>query len=876
MHCESYLPGYYSMRDPNEGSSSSNWPLLYGDKTLGNGQFRNGYLVGTVSNSCSGGDMDAFRQKMLEHDAVFRHQVVELHRLYQIQKDMMEKSKRKELHNHRTPMETSSSSSPFVSRMHSEDAWKLQKSNIPYLHSKPAVEVLNSNTELRINSPPWSSARGNINQADQFLSQNGCSSNDCEILEVRPSKVRKKLFDLQLPGDAYIDPDNKISDISSRSHIKCLDMNTGSKLKVEHNGDTYMSSSCFRNPTGLADLNEPVQVEEPIHLTQVDSSKSSNFLLGLPREVFNTPQYRSANGISDYLHVNNKGDERGRLSYTYQGHDKTNQSFIPQGAQQDFSLVSHKPMDTTLDKFHHPQSVVESAQVTGDLWREREKPLHGLRIQETSRDPSSLYHLEPVSTLTHKLTSIQTHLPLNLIGPSNTSSHSPSKQSQEIMNRLYCGQPPPWIKDPPARFPSTVLQSLKSDKYDKVASERSINYSPSKRAKEVNLNVCPSKCSCIDIVDVEKESKDPIKVLPWLKTETLKGLDQVSTQKVSERSIFGVPIFDKSCCTTKKESSSSVSTSASLKDKGKSVIIDINIPCDIECSTEIADEKPLSIEKSGCEKAATFRVLFDLNSCVSEDEITLAPSMASTNANNGRIMIDLEAVPAPDEDEQTQDEAGLIAAQEIVTISSFTASIDFEAPSPDSLLWFVEIVSSFIEDFENSGTMSRISPNKIDDFEVSTLNLREMTEEEYMPKPLVPDIVPDENGSFEIGNAAGRIRTRRGAGRRGTRRRDFQRDILPGLASLSRHEVSEDIHTFGGLMRATGHVWSSGVTRRNGTRGGGRGRRRVAVDPPAVDIPEPAAVCPSLTEGVDIWGRTPRRPRRQRGVAGNPPSGHLA
>ncbi|CAA3027871.1 Hypothetical predicted protein [Olea europaea subsp. europaea] len=37
-------------------------------------------------------------------------------------------------------------------------------------------------------------------------------------------------------------------------------------------------------------------------------------------------------------------------------------------------------------------------------------------------------------------------------------------------------------------------------------------------------------------------------------------------------------------------------------------------------------------------------------------------------------------------------------------------------------------------------------------------------------------------------------------------------------ASLSRHEVAEDIQIFGGLMRATGHSSNSGLIRRNGMR----------------------------------------------------------
>ena len=152
-----------------------------------------------------------------------------------------------------------------------------------------------------------------------------------------------------------------------------------------------------------------------------------------------------------------------------------------------------------------------------------------------------------------------------------------------------------------------------------------------------------------------------------------------------------------------------------------------------------------------------------------------------------------------------------------------------------------------------------------------------------MPKPFVPEVqIVEDAGASSLTN-----RPRRGNARRGRQRRDFQRDILPGLASLSRHEVTEDIQIFGGLMRATGHTWNSSLTRRNGTRNGGtRGRRKKVVD---TSIPAPAPVLTTTTVNSPLihqlnnieaslednksltgWGKTPRRPRRHRCPAGTP------
>lgn len=59
------------MRDANEDSNSSSWPLFYGEKSLNNGHYYNGFIPRTISD-----DKDALKQKMLEHEAIFKNQVL--------------------------------------------------------------------------------------------------------------------------------------------------------------------------------------------------------------------------------------------------------------------------------------------------------------------------------------------------------------------------------------------------------------------------------------------------------------------------------------------------------------------------------------------------------------------------------------------------------------------------------------------------------------------------------------------------------------------------------------------------------------------------------------------------------------------------------
>lgn len=78
VHCKSYLPDYYSMRDLNEDSSSSSWPLFYGDNGITNGQYYNGFVPRNIIDGYPGYDKDTLKQKMLEHEAVFKNQVLTL------------------------------------------------------------------------------------------------------------------------------------------------------------------------------------------------------------------------------------------------------------------------------------------------------------------------------------------------------------------------------------------------------------------------------------------------------------------------------------------------------------------------------------------------------------------------------------------------------------------------------------------------------------------------------------------------------------------------------------------------------------------------------------------------------------------------------
>ncbi|XP_075506949.1 uncharacterized protein LOC142543523 isoform X1 [Primulina tabacum] len=1006
VQCKSFLPGYYSMRDLNEDSSSSSWPLFYGDNTPTNGQYFNGFIPRTTIDDHSGYEKDAMKQKMLEHETVFRNQVHELHRLYRIQRDMMEEVKRKELYQ-RASIEPSSSSSLLGSQKPSEDARKWHVGGFPMTNSTNGrttilgVEVANS---------PMSSTIGNDTQPSLFPLKNGSSSKDREGLDPRPLKVRKKLFDLHRPAEEYADTEEggnfEDNSTSPKSSVKLiLDNQAGVKVPINAS-----ASDCrFRGSIGFADLNEPFQYEELVtpshfdfhgrHSTNGDtkrmnqSAKSNAGHLGAIHDGFllNSP-------------IGNKVNERDRFSSFYEaGYDKSNLNSMSQALRQD--------KFPRLNQVNHPSGLYPSVCSRQDLWRDN--PLHGAEFLEKSRDLSHTFFSSPSFTgsRTHSASSLAkskndfTQKSTTFEPPFNSTaavdrSFQPFSQTRDaplfggkwrvdassrlnpglesegkVINGFYHGSAS-GFKETQALLSSAGFDYLKYNKDDKIVSDPSTNHGfgifakrkscheDSKPALDINLNevgsTSPNELVILEDLNMAHGKIKPeyhLPALPWLRPkpandnkrcsnyvpdlsnklchsrETVGDLNQPITTtdmlapnncRVIEKNlnaetrnvqkILGFPIFptiDPKEEPTFLVSSSTIVNYTAEKNivsaKRVNRIIDINIEC--EPDEQIADEE-LTVEKPT--KNTCF---IDLNSCVGDCEDPPVPSFETKN-NSVKVTleIDLEApvlLESEDDDaeakknvpedvsfpvsennaEPIHDEVLQNAADAMLAISSSCPRVDISEDSlAESLLWFVNAMSLCSVELEHlSGKESRAGDafpqqefsKETDDFEAMVLQLMETKKEAFMPKPFIPKVCIEENEGTTNMLAT---RSRRGHSRRGRQRKDFQRDILPGLTSLSRHAITEDLQTFGGIMKATGHQWNSGLARRNGTRnsGGARGRRRVVVE--TVTTTVPSTVCaPLMPQPDDIkfgledrslagWGKTTRRPRRQRFPAGNTPT----
>ncbi|XP_074316420.1 uncharacterized protein LOC141652727 [Silene latifolia] len=257
-------------------------------------------------------------------------------------------------------------------------------------------------------------------------------------------------------------------------------------------------------------------------------------------------------------------------------------------------------------------------------------------------------------------------------------------------------------------------------------------------------------------------------------------------------------------------------------------VIDINLPCDPTTDDEPVPESALT--------GHDFRDSAKINLNI------------STRDDENALGIDLEAPSSPQVEEgpppkgnseenwaEIPGELAQIAAEAIISMSCktrlFSETKDWQnCGISDSwnLKWFAELVTSVSTELDN----------EIDDFEAMNLNLPEIKPEEYL-----------SGNHIEISSQTRKGRTKR------SKRKDFQREVLPALASLSRVEVTEDIQIIEGLMEAAGTPWH--LRSRRACRMG-RKPRGIKEPPFSTEVLE-------LTEEFVLsWGRDNRRPRGNR------------
>ncbi|KAI3970862.1 hypothetical protein MKX01_024509 [Papaver californicum] len=330
IQCKSYSPLFHPMRDLNEDANSGSWPVYYDDKMLKNEQYYNCFVARSEMNGYSDYDKEVLKQTILEHDNVFRKQVYELHRLYKTQRDLMNEFRRKELQKYSRPSEVSQSSSPFSSHTPSEDVKMLQVPSFPLVYpncNRPCISGADS-----MQSPSTFVKESSVPVTPNAV-QNGSIYKEGELLKSKSRQVARKMFDLQLPADEYVDSDGEqngeekgLQSSSVAAYPPKLYCGGASGLGTKLSLGSVESLSCQKdaphasNRLGLADLNQPLQVEETIPLGPVEclgtsvshrvgnqgqeQPTKSNYP-GFPREFFLTAQ--SSGSHQNDIRLENEG-----------------------------------------------------------------------------------------------------------------------------------------------------------------------------------------------------------------------------------------------------------------------------------------------------------------------------------------------------------------------------------------------------------------------------------------------------------------------------------------------------------------------------------------------------------------------------------------
>ncbi|RAL48405.1 hypothetical protein DM860_005829 [Cuscuta australis] len=725
------------MRHPNEDASSSNLPFYYNndDRALTNGQYHNyGFISRSMTDSNHSHEKDTVKQRMIEHEAVFKNQVLELHRLYVIQRGlMMEEAKIKEPKTH----------------------WLLpSKENHGY--AKTAVSTTN------IANSPSSSSKGNTIQFDGVCS-----------LDYRLPKFPKKLpFNLELPSDNYIDLE--LEEHSSRHPI---DNGLCNKATTQQSS----VKKFFPDGREAADLNQPARLDCTNH-TDFKSLIVSPFLASSSEGILKC-HHGSSNGFSNNLSMGSHGKQRELLHCTYeagsalyQGHIKSNLTQAADGLERNM-LQMH------------------SHGIRSDWWLEKKG---GLQTFEKVR---------------------------NNVFEKPIASSMFSTSSPQLANSSQCANSRSQSASPWGKLPSSLTHNASSSSH-----------------KNPRCDVPLGDAFTSDFSDNIKTSVGDCHSsrTNWY-NKFLVSSNVIHSKHPRDLDLNKAAISEEDVETSAIDSSGE---GKARNEKKKAVMIDINVACDLSPEQLVTEREGSDSEPSRKRKG------FDLNSCVTEeDEDTLVPSVVASNDNNNDndnvktvLDIDWEAPFVLDSEEEDNppttmqtDDRG--AAEAIVALSTETkCEIPPEDPLAETLRWFAGIVAT-------SSAKERRGCPSYDSFEMMTLQLTETQEEEYMPKN--PFYIPNPENMEGDGEESVGARTRR----RGRQRRDFQREILPSLTSLSRHEVSQDFQTFGRLLS---HC-SSGWSRRSGTR-----KRRWDLEEEEEDEEE-------RDKRLTGWGKTTRRRRRQRG-----------
>ncbi|XP_047071880.1 uncharacterized protein LOC124680908 [Lolium rigidum] len=897
---EGYRTGHYAVGDLNAGANGWRSPYEEEEKTSEE-QLCNGSMT-TEAIGCTDYDREMFKRTMLAHEAVFRQQVYELHRVYRIQSDLMKHYRNKEMHACPRLGDASQRNSP---------------PQVPLHGAKTAAAAA-----AAVNIEKSQSLKF-LREGSVQSSPNGFPSSDAAL------HTKQAMFDLERGADNCFEDDNA----SDNKPIDFLGVSSDAK----HQSDSavtlagaerfgrlgHNSSTSFLPTIGnlgghhVADLNEPIlgtSMGRPNGsvsggpLYSLDNSwQQSAWRSSVTNNSFNkeyTIDKRTNEGTSSNFFDTSSRIKQEEKPFIDKGKHASNGGFVaPRYSDTDaratFNVADGRSANINQFMYQYPNSS------TG--WYSR-SPLEGSALNMFSRhdhphgsSPNTLVAPIPSPHIGHP--SVASRVGSCIVDPRSYSNNAgfqsfPSFNGSSTVNSYAClgaaNQSigtfrcnPKGIDKSDGRYSGAPLDSSSASRpcqqatisSDLKQNKRQMFEHPARQCHDDpdfangkgrnNFNLNEALSDGQEDIPVEQdrvyagslqhiEGEGSVSGISWLSKKASFG---DSTGLEEPRKVF--------------ENSSLMEMKVNKGRSGAALAVS-NLPDSASTSVGCGAKKDKTQESAAClppscqnlvprdgqaaanKSGAAIVNFFDLNDDIpnednSESSIVSHECHATSLQNNHAkraFVIDLE-VPA------CEDAAATAAAEDIIALSMDVPTTD----TPENMLqWFADLAVSSIDD------------DDLETFESLTLKLEETKAVvEFCSRPVAPAVENDEQTVSPVNLLT---KPKRGGNQRKRRqKRDFQKDILPSISSLCRPEIIEDIQLLEGLVQTTGGSWESSFTRRRRSRGKKPKKKVEDTVEEEVEIsPPPSKPDESGLEAEDRgmigWGRTTRRCRRQRCPSG--------
>nr|GMC62195.1 uncharacterized protein LOC109189230 isoform X1 [Ipomoea batatas] len=846
IQCKTYLPAFYSVKDLNGHVNNNRVSLLnHEEQTLRSVQHFDFFASCVPVDGYFEYDKEKVRQTILKHESIFRHQLQELHRLHRRQMELMSELKTREVQKNSMKAETLHFGH-FLSHAPPSDvkrAWNV--SHFPSLNSGSAL-VSTSGTSY--SHSPFEFIKGE-NRASHF------SSRDKEIPRA------------------------------------------GNEDRYNSNTTTLEFS---KRTNRLADLNEPILLDEaPILASNANPDRINSLADSIESmDKLSRNHIIRRNGGNGFNHMQSVSGRNGHEHLIID---------INADAHSD---SSHTPFPSNNTKAEHP----------------KRRTIFGVVISEGNEERSMTVSSGSCNgvkqNLDHNGGKVHMNGDIRMTSSSkgDGASHSSQLNAREVNGCSSVG------------FNYANGKSVMATKVDTEKPVMSQNVAYCQTKRESSKGALPwFMVKSQHGLDQSKEGEnyyqtnlDLLKNCSqqiFRKSETDEGFSRILNRKqeakpstsikdsehsnievvdsaTTVKKIFGVPIF--------KSSKDVVNSADSLSRASFQDVHGVNsknVLADNTVSKNQFDAKDNIIEKRLDNNISSLSPQIDLNLSLDEEEVSPMPSLPRAVVEielddeapallESEEILSLEAESRDiksglEEFKEPRGEVARRAAEAIVSISQTVnnsfLNIHSESAATACLEWFAELITSEVNGDEcrimeassgkqrgNSSDEDSI-PDGMDYFEFATLKLRDMKEEGgQCYEPSILEIHNDDEEE-EIGAGTTQSkRPRRGQARRGRQRKDFQRDVLPGIMSLSKHELSEDILTFEELLRTSGCSWQSCLSQKKATKSGrGRKRRGGSTTPSPIKTATPSnqPLCNEVeVEKASLtgWGKRTRRLPRQR------------